>query len=697
MKYIKADLLDDVVSVYDQTKTTIQGRVASKVINTVPVLGPPLSKFIDVFTDTAQTPAGIYCTDNGRLFVLATPVNGTSYDTLPVLLYDFNTTTGAHAYVGRINVSLPNLVAAVHTIRSFKVIDTGTTGWKLFITTTATGSIINGGTFLANNIDKADFIPIGSPTIAMATSSGAKAVYFLQDSANLGVSHSNSNTASAGSVLDIAGSRIYVHNGTAATHQYFVFDTATSPTWSSASVSVSVASPGVVTDAGHSYLANDIVIFSAGTLPTGLTVGLPYFVRNPVAGTSYELSLTSGGASINTTGSPSTGAVLGRAWGTTGSNWVHKTGNLPALTGTLLLNDSEDYATPVSSPVNGGVLNGTTCAALATTSNLYLGKLSELTSGATTWPSLSTAPITETPSGITAPAATYFAWSNLLDAGTYSTNTSKFISKQLHLTAIRHKTGALSNEYYEGFVLDTAGLGLVTVVGMDHAGGWLLVAGGTTGQRGVIAVDYSSDQFYDSSFIVTKVLDNPNSQLKFYTSLEQLWDYTGNMKLQYRTSGFGSISGGWIDVPVAEDLTGLVITSNEIQFKLLFGILEEGAETPAQLSELIAGVDPNNGISDNWEFSDDFSDNNVPSRSCFRLKMDYDSVVPTLYFRAYDLSDALLINHNTVTNAANFEYSTTNGVSWLPLGTIPNTVGTLVRYTFTSPPGVDIRPGLKND
>jgi len=31
----------------------------------------------------------------------------------------------------------------------------------------------------------------------------------------------------------------------------------------------------------------------------------------------------------------------------------------------------------------------------------------------------------------------------------------------------------------------------------------------------------------------------------------------------------------------------------------------------------------------------------------------------------------------------------------LPLGTIPNVVGTLLRYTFTSPPGVDIRPGLK--
>ena len=66
-----------------------------------------------------------------------------------------------------------------------------------------------------------------------------------------------------------------------------------------------------------------------------------------------------------------------------------------------------------------------------------------------------------------------------------------------------------------------------------------------------------------------------------------------------------------------------------------------------------------------------------------------------MYFRAYDLSDSQLINHNTVTNAANFEYSTDSGLTWLPLGTIPNTVGTLVRYSFTSPPGVDIRVGIK--
>jgi len=692
MKWIKADLLASVGGTYDQTRTTIQGRVASKVIDTKTVLGPPLSKFIDVFTDTAQTPAGVYCTDNGRLFVLVAPVNGTSYDTLPILLYDFNLTTGAYAYVGRIDVQLPNLAATTHTIRGFKVIDTGTTGWKLFITTIATVTI-NGGTFLVNKIDKADFIPIGFPVIPMATATDAKAVYLLQDPSNIGVGQLQ--IASTGAVMDEAANRIYVHNGISATHQYYVYDTSIAPTWTSNAVTGTEAT-NTINDAGHTFVNNTPVIFSAITGGAGLVAGTPYFVVGAVAGVSYQLSLTSGGAAINFTTDISAGTI-GRAWGTTGSNFIHKTGNLPALAGTLLTTDSEDKAIPVAAPLNGGVLNGNACAFFSTSTNLYLGLLSELTSGAVTWPSLTTSNISGTINQITTPTNAFASWSNVLDAATYVTNISKFITKQVVNNLIQSITGELNNQYYEATAVDTVNLGLVTVIGMDNASGWLFVAGGTLGQRGVIAVDFASDSAYNTAYVVTKVLSNPNAALKFITSWEKLADQTGNIKVQYRTSGFGSISGGWIDLIAFSDLSASAITSNQIQFKILFNVQSEGSSTPAQVNELLIGTDANNGISDNWEFSDDFSDNGVPSRTTFRLKIAYGSVVPTLYYRAYDLSDALLINNNTVTNAANFDYSTDNGMSWIPLGTIPNVVGTLVRYSFTSPPGVDIRPGLKND
>lgn len=693
MKYIKADLLNDVVSSYDQTKTTIQGRVASRVINSQTVLGPPLTKFIDVFVDTGLPSASVYCTDNGRLFVTGVAINGASYDTFPVMLYDFNLTTGAYAYVGRIDIQVPNLAATTHTFRAFKVIDTGTTGWKIFIAT-AGSVLINGGLFMANNIDKADFLQIGFPTIPMATASNAKAVYFLQDPANIGIGQLNVNPA--GAVLDSPTNRIYVHNGVSAAHQYYVYDTAIAPTWASDSITGTEAT-NIINHVGHTHVNGTPLIFSALTGGTGLVTGLPYFVVNAVAGVSYQLSLTSGGAAINFTTDISA-ATIGRAWGTTGSNFIHKTGNLPSLGASgLLATDSEDRAVPIASPINGGVLNGNPCAFFATSTAFYLGLLSELTPGAVTWPSLSTSNLLGSVNEITTPSAIFTAWSDVLDVGTYVTNTSKFISKQLVNNTIRHNTGELNNQYYETFNPDTVSLGFTGVIGIDHAAGWLFAAGITTtaGQRGVIAADYRSDHFYNYSYIVTKVLNNPNGALKFITSHEQLWQETGNIMVQYRTSGFGSISGGWISLDGFSDLSASAITSNQIQFKICFGMQSEGSSSPAQINELLIGLEANNSISDNWEFSDDFSDNNVPSRSAFRLKQAYSSTVPQLFFRAYDLSDALLINHNTVANAANFEYSTDNGTSWLSLGTIPNVVGTLIRYTFTSPPGVDVRPGLK--
>jgi len=70
-------------------------------------------------------------------------------------------------------------------------------------------------------------------------------------------------------------------------------------------VTITIASPGVVTLTAHGYAANQAVIFTTtGALPTGLTAGTVYYVRNPTANT-FEVSATVGGASINTTGTQS--------------------------------------------------------------------------------------------------------------------------------------------------------------------------------------------------------------------------------------------------------------------------------------------------------------------------------------------------------------------------------------------------------
>ena len=44
MRYVKADLLDDVVTSYDQTKTTLQGRCYEKTVDSKQAIGPSINR-----------------------------------------------------------------------------------------------------------------------------------------------------------------------------------------------------------------------------------------------------------------------------------------------------------------------------------------------------------------------------------------------------------------------------------------------------------------------------------------------------------------------------------------------------------------------------------------------------------------------------------------------------------------------------
>jgi hypothetical protein len=71
---------------------------------------------------------------------------------------------------------------------------------------------------------------------------------------------------------------------------------------------VTIASPGVFTKASNQLSDGDRVVFStSGALPTGLTAGTTYFVRdNAVDGAGkFRVAATEGGAAINTSGTQS--------------------------------------------------------------------------------------------------------------------------------------------------------------------------------------------------------------------------------------------------------------------------------------------------------------------------------------------------------------------------------------------------------
>lgn len=77
--------------------------------------------------------------------------------------------------------------------------------------------------------------------------------------------------------------------------------------YKSATVTITIASPGVVSWTGHGLKVNDPVQFTTtGALPTGLSASTTYYVVSSGLGAnSFSVSATPGGAAINTTGTQS--------------------------------------------------------------------------------------------------------------------------------------------------------------------------------------------------------------------------------------------------------------------------------------------------------------------------------------------------------------------------------------------------------
>jgi hypothetical protein len=71
-------------------------------------------------------------------------------------------------------------------------------------------------------------------------------------------------------------------------------------------VTITIASPGVITWTAHGLAANCKISFSTtGALPTGITAGTVYFVKTVIGVNTFSVSATAGGAAINTSGSQS--------------------------------------------------------------------------------------------------------------------------------------------------------------------------------------------------------------------------------------------------------------------------------------------------------------------------------------------------------------------------------------------------------
>jgi hypothetical protein len=301
------------------------------------------------------------------------------------------------------------------------------------------------------------------------------------------------------------------------------------------------------------------------------------------------------------------------------------------------------------------------------------------------------------PTDIITPTAQFMTVGSLTKQIFYVTGNNQFVAKPFTNSVISKVFGTLLNKVLEGVSFPTLSFGISTAVGIEARSGWFLAVGSATSQRVIMVMDYYSHSSFDFSSIISPVVTLDSALLEFIHTSECLFDFTGVTQIYYRTSGFGVATGGWVELPNAQSLNSFA-SGTQIQFKILFDIANQDASTPAQIAEILLDVTPLNELSDNWIGAVDHTTQSgaSPSRTGFRMVKVYAGSVPKLYFRAYDDSKSLVAQANTVDNPASFQYSTNGGTTWLPLGTIPNVaLTTLLRYNWTSPPGVQVSCSLR--
>jgi hypothetical protein len=218
-------------------------------------------------------------------------VNTTTYYVINRTATTFNVSTS----VGGAAINTSTAGSGTHTVATVSLATTapaGTNNTQIATTEFVTSAFANTNIDITNWAIEETFatqtatMTIASPTVVTVTTSPANGT---------AVSFSTTGALPTGITADAA---YYVYNRTSTTYNLStavgVSQSATTP----------IASPGVVTVASAPSNGDQVIFATTGALPTGITAGTPYYVVNRTS-TTFEISTTSGGTSINFTGSES--------------------------------------------------------------------------------------------------------------------------------------------------------------------------------------------------------------------------------------------------------------------------------------------------------------------------------------------------------------------------------------------------------
>lgn len=445
------------------------------------------------------------------------------------------------------------------------------------------------------------------------------------------------------------------------------------------------------------WVMGDTATQAANTLTVSAAQGIDPILKDVyvLAGVSATPSIYKFSYSVPPTGSPTLGY--------TNSNFTLKTGTLAAFGGVILLNNCLVVATP-----NHSANAGFQCLCFITSTTLYFAKITDVTSAVVSLPSL-TSSNAAISTDYLLPVLNQGQFSPVLDKFVVGSTSGPFFAKQ----QVNNDPNGLSFGYSSFIKSESGGMispvdfgGNTIISCLSVMNGWAVLMSTGIGQRGLYCLDLYSDQSSTTSgqvnsSIITPVVSGNFSQglhLGIYKEFAKRSVYP---TIQYRTSNFSTGPGAgfdatWTTAPKDGDLS-LLVNVPQVQFRFLFTVAGIDNTNASQIIEGYFVYTDYTQNSRNWVASINNTTANgaSPTRYAFRLQSAYATSVPTMYFRAVDDSGNVVTTANTVTNAANFEYTTNNGTSWLPLGTISNTaLTTELRYNFTSPPGVNVRGSL---
>lgn len=616
LRGIDTNLLRDVVSVYDQNKTTLFGDMKLRTVDAESCIAPDFNKYIDAVADTTLIPLMPEASGD---YIFSIQGTATPYS---VLCYYAPKGMDTKTFIGRVNLPTGS---GTSVLRAFKPYVSGANVTIAFLTTNATAA--NSGLYTTTNLLLSDFTP-GGTTLVLAgigETSALKRVFKHEESAVNGGAGTHSLTAGNELFLDPANGYVYAKNGSAATWQMYRF--------------------------------------------------------------KYDVLLTSTSAIGQTTD------------GFTGANGF-KTGNITALAGTVLQNNSGRLTVPTAASgaivANQGVDN----IFFATTTTIYYGKVSELAASITTWPSLTPVNIAGGAGDQVSPAAiTFFAFSSVLQRACIFAN-GRFYFKRLVNNEYDFILGCTDSQQLETNPTKRAVLGVVALTGMEIGDGVLWITSNTVGQRGLLGVNVHSLARFDYSYFITPVVaiqkDIPvalqvRNLLRGFSSGSQIW---------YRTSGFGSAAGGWVQLPDNYDVSSLaLINAAQIQFKVYAYLEKNGGAVAPAVNALRLITQPTASSDREWIGSNKHTSeaNASPFFVVWRLQYAYIGGMPAeLLVDVLDDSENVIQTLSTIADAAKFTYSTNDGVAWNALGVIPNTpLTTLLRAQIDNPAAGALRPRIR--